>query len=109
MSPTILSEMNRTRYAMSDGDEHGWYRHITGKKNPSVLEVFLAELPERRHYEALEREEAAFRAAGNRSVCDACGERAVRHRTACTLGYPGHPGAEFTEYHTCEACGHSEM
>jgi hypothetical protein len=37
--------------------------------------------------------------------CDRCGERAVLYgRTACTLGYPGHPGAEFTTFQICAPC-----
>lgn len=33
--------------------------------------------------------------------CDACGEWSAVRGSACTLGRPGHPGAEFSEYTEC--------
>jgi hypothetical protein len=37
--------------------------------------------------------------------CEGCGKETVLYsRTSCTLGYPGHPGAEFTDFHICEGC-----
>ena len=48
-------------------------------------------------------------AAGGRTICDRCGERKMVWRSVCTLGYPGHPGAEMSEYGKCENCGQEEL
>jgi hypothetical protein len=64
-------------------------------------------------YEAFMQEEAdeydAREAAGGRTVCPACGNRTVTHTSVCTLGYPGHPGAEFSDFERCEACDWSRL
>lgn len=38
--------------------------------------------------------------------CDQCGQvkPVLYGQDACTLGYPGHPGAEFTSFQLCEDC-----
>jgi hypothetical protein len=38
--------------------------------------------------------------------CDRCGKvKPVLYATdACTIGYPGHPGAEWTTFETCADC-----
>lgn len=47
---------------------------------------------------------------GHRAVdlngsCEQCNTvGTVYDLTACTLGYPGHPGAEFTSFHVCKEC-----
>lgn len=51
----------------------------------------------------------AQQAAGGRTVCPKCGERSVTHRSVCTLGYPGHPGAEFSDLAECEVCDYKEL
>jgi hypothetical protein len=56
-----------------------------------------------------ELEEERRLAAGGRTVCPSCGLRLVVHSTVCTLGYPGHPGAEFSDLGKCEGCGHAEL
>lgn len=45
-------------------------------------------------------------AVAENSECDSCGKvkDVVYGQTACTLGYPGHPGAEFTEFRICGDC-----
>ena len=89
----------------------GWSRYITGKDNPSALQVFLAELPEQRAWEARALEEAARAAAGGKEICPNCGDRSVKSSDVCTLGYPGHPGAEFSVYRKCvnERCDFAEL
>ncbi len=62
-----------------------------------------------RHMEELEVEHDAQMAAGGRMICDHCGERAVKHESVCTLGYAGHPGAEFSVMTKCEKCGVTEL
>jgi hypothetical protein len=72
-------------------------------------------MTEDEYYEAMEREHLALQAVpkvkGHEAVsfdgeCDRCGK--TKHilygHTACTLGYPGHPGAEFTQFQVCEEC-----
>jgi hypothetical protein len=62
-----------------------------------------------RYCEESEVEYEAQQAAGGRTICEACGERAVTHRTVCTYGYAGHPGADYSDLGTCEKCGHHEL
>lgn len=46
-----------------------------------------------------------IRASFEHEECDACGKEQILYpQTACTLGYPGHPGAEFTTFHVCGFC-----
>lgn len=54
-------------------------------------------------------EHEAQEAAGGRTICEECGLRLVVHRTVCTYGYPGHPGADYSDYGRCEGCGHEEF
>jgi len=67
------------------------------------------------YYEAMEAEQAKLSAMpsvrGCRPValeaeCESCGQvRAVLYeRVACTLGYSGHPGAEWTAFQVCGGC-----
>jgi hypothetical protein len=58
---------------------------------------------------AAEAEYEAARAAGGRTICDGCGQRAVVARDVITLGYAGHPGAEVSVYRKCESCGRGEL
>lgn len=64
-------------------------------------------------YERYQDESAAEyeaeQAAGGRTICDQCGERSVVHRTVCTLGYVGHPGADYSDLATCERCGWEDL
>lgn len=57
-----------------------------------------------REYEEQER-------AGGRTICPKCGNRSVKHSTVCTYGYPGHPGADYSDYGVCETegCDHKEL
>jgi hypothetical protein len=45
-------------------------------------------------------------AVAENAECERCGKRVVvvYARVACTLGYPGHPGAEFTQFQVCADC-----
>ena len=66
-------------------------------------------------YEAYQAEsEAEYEAqqrAGGRTVCPQCGNRSVKHSTVCTLGYPGHPGAEMSGYAQCltDGCDYADL
>lgn len=72
-------------------------------------------MTEEEYYEALEAEHKALEAippvGGHRacaldSECDSCGKKksVLFSHTAATLGYPGHPGVEYTEFRICENC-----
>lgn len=54
--------------------------------------------------------EAQLRADG-RTICPRCGRRSVKHSTVCTLGRPGHPGAEMSGFAKCETpgCGYEDL
>jgi hypothetical protein len=58
--------------------------------------------------EQIEEHEAQDR-AGGRTICPQCGERSVKHSTVLTLGYEGHPGAEYSGYAECEKCDYKEL
>ena len=69
----------------------------------------------RKYHEDMEREmrtlESTPRLDGRPAValeaeCDQCGQRkpVLYGQDACTLGYPGHPGAEWTSFQLCEQC-----
>lgn len=62
-----------------------------------------------RYHEEMEAEYQAQQAAGGRTICPSCGQRAVKHSSVVTLGYAGHPGAEYSDYGHCENCGHKEL
>lgn len=129
MSPTILRELLviqhslTTRYAADDPSDQDasfealylnherleMLRDVRTGLRASAVNVLVGQLPERRYYEAMEREEDARVAAGGREICPDCGERAVKSQDVCTLGYPGHPGAEFSVYRTCENCDYKEL
>lgn len=87
-------------------------RHYTtgfGAIGPLTREQVEAEAAYERHMLEMEAEEEARIAAGGREICRKCGVRAVVSSDVCTLGYPGHPGAEFSVYRKCESCGHGEL
>jgi hypothetical protein len=126
LSTTILRELLLVRRALTSHivvqyggtvideaiEQASYYRGVYGIKGVlSPMKCLVAEMPERRYHEQMEREEAEFKAAGNKRVCPDCGERKAREDVACTLGYPGHPGAEFTAILICEAydCGKVTM
>jgi len=45
------------------------------------------------------------RAVVESAACEQCGTTTVLYeRVACTLGYPGHPGAEYTAFQLCAEC-----
>jgi hypothetical protein len=54
-------------------------------------------------------EHLAEEAAGGRTICQQCGNRSVTHRSVVTLGYAGHPGAEYSDLGSCEECGFVEL
>lgn len=66
------------------------------------------------YYEDRDAEEARLaklpmidgcRAVTEDGECEGCGETTVLYeRVACTLGYAGHPGAEFTAFQVCTRC-----
>jgi hypothetical protein len=69
----------------------------------------------RQYHEDLEREMATLQAMprlnGRAAIaldseCDQCGQvkPVLYGQDACTLGYPGHPGAEWTTFQLCEPC-----
>lgn len=62
-----------------------------------------------RYCEESAAEYEAQEAAGGRTICPACGERAVTHRSVITLGYAGHPGTEYSNLSDCGNCGHKEI
>ena len=55
------------------------------------------------------REDEALDAAGGRTICPQCGNRSVTHRSVVTLGYAGHPGAEYSDLAECESCDYKEV
>jgi len=62
-----------------------------------------------RYNEECEAEYEAQQAAGGRTICPNCGERSVKHRSVITLGYAGHPGAEYSNLAECERCNYREL
>jgi hypothetical protein len=64
---------------------------------------------EREYYEAMAADFEAEQAAGGRTICPQCGNRSVTHRTVVTLGYEGHPGAEYSDLASCERCDYREL
>jgi len=67
------------------------------------------------YYEAMEAEHEKLMALGSfkghqaaalDAECDRCGQvrDVLYEQTACTLGYPGHPGAEWTAFQVCQGC-----
>lgn len=46
---------------------------------------------------------------GGRELCPQCNKRGVLSSAVCTLGYPGHPGAEFSTLRECEFCDYKEL
>lgn len=63
------------------------------------------------HIEAMEAEEDRVRQHGGLEKCPSCGHYSVRSSNVCTLGYPAHPGAEFSVYRVCErtSCEWAEL
>lgn len=114
-SPTIMRELEINRraiaWANSTGEDGGYMQHQVGRKRLTPVNLLIAEMPERRWHEEQEREYELFRAAGNRHVCEECGERTAREEVACTYGYAGHPGADYTSVRICDRneCGHVDM
>jgi predicted nucleic-acid-binding Zn-ribbon protein len=114
-SPTIMAELARVRRTLQDPTERWWYSQFFKKgqveaalQNP--LRCFLAELPQRRYEEDMEREFEAQEAAGDRTVCPKCGERSVVDGLVATLG-GGLPGSEYSVYYKCERddCDYEEL
>jgi len=68
-----------------------------------------AEAAYEQHCIESEREYEAQLAAGGRTICPQCNERSVTHRSVVTLGYAGHPGAEFSDLAECERCDYKEI
>ncbi len=125
-SPTILRELSNVQRRISTHvverdvsgkvvvdwalEEQHYLRganRLTGRMSP--MKALLAELPERRYHEECDREEQARMAAGGRSVCEACGERAVLHESVCTYGVPSNINSEWSVIGKCEACGHVDF
>lgn len=81
--------------------------------HPPVGPLTLQQAGELDAYDAyhaeMEAEYEAEQAAGGRTVCPQCGERKVRHRSVVTLGYEGHPGAEYSDLAECENCNWKEL
>lgn len=81
--------------------------------HPAIGPLTSAQQDEVDAYEAYQEESAleyeAQQAAGGRTICPQCGNRSVKHRAVCTLGYPGHPGAEFSDFASCERCDYMEV
>lgn len=69
------------------------------------------EIAHDRYMAEAENEETAREINGVGGPCEACGEYSVLEGTACTLGYPGHPGAEYSATYTCinPDCQHTEL
>lgn len=61
------------------------------------------------HCLAQEQDYAEEQAAGGRTICPQCGKRSVTHRSVVTLGYAGHPGAEYSDLAKCESCDYREV
>lgn len=61
------------------------------------------------HMIEAEEEHRAQEAAGGRTICPQCGQRSVVHGTAVTLGYAGHPGAEYSGTEQCERCDYKDL
>lgn len=60
------------------------------------------------HFLEQEKENEEFMRTG-RTVCPKCGERSVKHGSAYTVGWRGHPGAEQSAILECEKCDYKEM
>lgn len=129
MSPTVMRELKSIKQFIDAGydREGGWYasmawnypgakddsRERRGERSNRIMRdpvrLLKLELPERRHYEEEEREHEREQAHGGKSKCPNCGEYAVKTRTVCTLGYPGHPGADYTALYECGNCDYKDM
>lgn len=84
---------------------------VTGFRaiGPLTKEQFESEQAFEAYEAAREAEHEAYEEAGYRSVCDSCGERAVKARDVLTYGHRRHPEAEYTVMRKCEACGKEDM
>jgi hypothetical protein len=108
MNPIIQRELRAVKRSLKNPEECDWYDVCVGESR-DPLRVFLAELPLRRYHEEQDREYELELKHGGKKRCDSCGKFAVEVKAVCTLGYPGHPGAEFTSYHRCTNCGKESM
>jgi hypothetical protein len=105
--PTSPTEPTDLELALWERDANlGW-----GFAGPLTREQAEAEAAYERYCIEREEEHEAQERAGGRTICPACGNRSVRHSSVCTLGYPGHPGAEFSGYARCETpgCGYADL
>jgi UDP-N-acetylmuramyl tripeptide synthase len=80
-----------------------------GEIGPLTRDQTDAEQSFEAYMEECSREHEAQLAAGGRMICPKCGERAMRDRTVCTYGYPGHPGADYSALYECDNCDYKDM
>lgn len=76
---------------------------------PLTRDEHDAEVAYERYCDEASAEYDAMRAAGGRTICPQCGRRTVKHGTAVTLGYEGHPGAEHSSTEECESCDYKDL
>ena len=99
-----------------DQDEFDLYMSMEGRRQLLVcpfgpltkIEQATVDAYEAHMVEA-EKEYEAQQAAGGRTICPQCGQRSVTHSSVVTLGYAGHPGAEWSEYKQCESCDYKDL
>jgi len=72
---------------------------------PLTLEQHESEVAFAAYREEEQREYEEQMRLGGRTICPECHNRSVKHSTVCTLGYPGHPGADYSDYGKCETEG----
>ena len=99
-----MQEPTDLEYAMWDRQSHGLV----------AIGPLMREDQERQDaYDAYclaqEQDYAEEQAAGGRTICPQCGKRSVTHRSVVTLGYAGHPGAEYSDLAKCESCDYKEV
>lgn len=59
--------------------------------------------------EESEREHELEMQHGGRTRCPNCDQFEVEHHDAYTVGYPGHPGAEISDYAVCRNCDYKDL
>lgn len=119
MAPSLEAQATMAEYPAREPDWSWLVESVemSASYSAQMHEQFGREAVEgyREYHEAMEREmrllDSMPRLEGRSAValdseCEQCGQvKSVLYgQDACTLGYPGHPGAEWTSFQLCEKC-----
>jgi hypothetical protein len=90
---------------MSAEDEEAYFGPPMSNEEAAAYDAYHAEMEAEHERLMAIPPVKGHRAKVESGECESCGKTAVLYDlVACTLGYPGHPGAEFTAFGICEAC-----